>query len=372
MKNKKNVRLLLTGGHAATTALSVVEEVIRREGINYYWDIHWVGTKKAIEGKDVLTLESEIFSRIDINKYSITAGRLQRKFSVWTLPSLLKIPIGFIQSLIILLQIKPNVILSFGGYAALPVVVAGYMLRIPVILHDQTAGIGRANKLSLPFAKCIAVSRDSALELSKKAALIGNPVMTQITEVAEKEELSKPPVIFILGGSRGSVSLNKLIERILKKLLSDFKLIHITGPIDYVKFTNLRKNLSSKYKSNYEVYSRVDPMQIDGVYKRADIVISRAGANTVSEIITTKRPSILIPLTISAGYDQPANAHYAKEFGIAKVLDQSDLTPGELLEIIKEVLSEWKNIVKNVKGKKNFDLNASKKLVDLVEDNLGV
>ena len=372
MKNKKNVKLVLTGGHAATTALSIVEEVIRREGRKYCWDIYWIGTKKAIEGKNVHTLESEIFSKIGVKKYSIVAGRLQRKLSIWTLPSLLKMPLGFTQALAVLLRVKPDVILSFGGYAAFPVVVVGSLLRIPVILHDQTAGIGRANRLSLPFAKFVAVSRKGALSLSKKAILIGNPVMTQITEISEKEKLSRPPVVFVLGGSRGSTALNKLIESVLKKLLIDFRLIHIVGPIDYSKFVKLRKGLPSKLKNNYEIYDRIDPMQIDGVYKRADIVVSRAGANTVSEIMATKRPAILIPLPISAPYDQSANAQNAKEFGIATVLDQSDLTPMVLLETIKSVLNSWKSVVGATKGKKTPDLKASKKLVDLVEDSIGV
>src|SRR3990172_9724478 len=148
---KKNLRIVLTGGHAATTALSVVEEI---EVHHPDWEIHWIGVQRAFEGKKIPTLEANIFSsKLNVKVHHIIAGRLQKKFTRWTLYSLLKLPLGFFYSLKLLLKIKPAVVLSFGGFAAYPVVVVTWLMRVPVIIHDQSTVAGRANIRSAFFAK---------------------------------------------------------------------------------------------------------------------------------------------------------------------------------------------------------------------------
>src|SRR5260221_10516561 len=149
--------ILLTGGHAGTTALSVIEEFQSREDTRD-WKIFWIGAQHAVEGKKTPTLESQILPKLGITSYSIIMGRLQRKFTRYTLASLIKIPFGFIHALYLLKKIKPQVILSFGGFAAYPVVVVGSLLKIPVVIHDQTAAAGRANMFSARFAKKVAIS----------------------------------------------------------------------------------------------------------------------------------------------------------------------------------------------------------------------
>lgn len=149
-KVAKEIRIVLTGGHAGTTAIAVIEELIRRREIN--WDIYWIGAKKAFEGKSISTLESLHLPKLGVKHYTIISGRLQRKFTPWTIPSLIKIPISFFHAWKVLKQINPRVIISFGGYSAFPVVVAGALKRIPTVIHEQTAAVGRANKLSALFA----------------------------------------------------------------------------------------------------------------------------------------------------------------------------------------------------------------------------
>lgn len=121
-KKEKARKIVLTGGHAATTAVATVEEILRRRE---NWGLYWLGAKNAIEGKDVPTLDVEIFPKLSVSFNPIYAGRIQRKFSIWTIPSLLKIPVGFIQSLFLLKKIKPDLILSFGGFVSFPVVFWG-------------------------------------------------------------------------------------------------------------------------------------------------------------------------------------------------------------------------------------------------------
>ena len=364
-QDKEKDKIVLTGGHAATTALATVEELIRRGG----WDIYWIGAKTAIEGKDIPTLESEIFPKIGIRSYKIISGRIQRKLTFWTLPSLIKIPFGFIHAIFLLLKIRPKIILSFGGFASFPVVVIGFCLRIPIVVHEQTSAAGRANKLSARFAKRIVLARESSKNYfpSNKCKVVGNPLLTQIAEIEPKDKIGKPPTLFVTGGSRGSQTINTFVLKALDKLLKKYIVIHQTGFLDYKKINKLRKSLPKDLKERYEVYPVLDPMDIDGVYKRADIIVARAGANTVSEIIATKRPSVLIPIPWAYGNEQVKNAEFAEKFGLVTILNQETLSESVLFDAVKGIENNWKNIIKDVKGKKSPDIGASKKLVNLLE-----
>lgn len=364
-------KIFLTGGHAATTAIAVVEEIIRRYQ-NKPLEIYWIGVKNAFEGKSIPTLDWIHFSKLGIKTYFIKTGRLQRKFTFWTIPSILKIPLGFLHTFFLILKIRPDVVVSFGGFAAFPVILAARILGIPSLLHEQTAAIGRANFFSLPFVNKVALARRQSLRYikakSSKLRVIGNPIMTQILEVPVKEKISKLPVIYVTGGSRGSQKINQALKPILNKLLEKFHVIHQTGLIDYQHFRRLKKKLPSKLGLKYEVYPVIDPMQVDGVYKRSDIIISRAGANTVAEIMVVKRPSILIPIPFSYLDEQTKNADIAKEFGIAKVIKEEDLLPERLLREIEDLYLNWKKYVKRSLDKVSPDVNASSSFVDLIEE----
>lgn len=372
-QSKKVKKIILTGGHGATTALSVTEELIRRSVDKKPWEIYWVGSRYAMEGKNVPTLGSAAIPKLGVKFQPIVSGRLQTKFSLWTIPSLVKIPFGFFHALKILLNIKPDLILSFGGFAAYPVVVVGAILKVPIVLHEQTMVAGRANKMSAPFANKIALARRESKKYfpEGKCVVLGNPIMTQIEQIAPKEKLGIPPTIYITGGSTGAQAVNKTIVQILPQLLKEFKVVHHTGLLDFGKFKSIKEKLPVRLKKNYEVYDLIDPMQIDGVYKRADIIIARSGANTVSEIISTKRPAILIPLPYSYLDEQVKNAEFAKQFGIARVLEQDGLTPKKLFAEINDTRKNWKKIVEKVLLKLSPDKNAARKLVDLVEEVSG-
>jgi UDP-N-acetylglucosamine--N-acetylmuramyl-(pentapeptide) pyrophosphoryl-undecaprenol N-acetylglucosamine transferase len=161
-----------------------------------------------------------------------------------------------------------------------------------------------------------------------------------------------------------------VVEELIDKLLDSYRVIHQTGPVGFKRISKKRDKMPAVMKENYEVYERIDPMQIDGVYKRADIIVARAGANTVSEIMIVKRPAILIPLPLSSASDQPANARMAQDFGIVKVINQDELSQRKLLEEINNLKENWKKMVDGVKDKKVGDTLASLKLVDLLEETL--
>ena len=371
MKQKQKVKnnIILTGGHAGTTALAVSEELIRRSGKKYNWDIYWIGPKYAMEGEKIPTLASIALPKKGVTFHTIITGRLQRKFTKWTLVSFLKTPLGLLHALYLINKIEPDIILSFGGYASFPIVIIGWLLRIPILFHDQTYSFNRSTRLTSFFAKKILVSRKKSLEYYPKDKIVitGNPLMTQILDVKPKYKLSDFSTIYITGGSTGAKAINSLIKKVLVELLKENFLIHQTGYLDYNEFLEIRNRLSEKLRDNYEVYKFIDPMQVDGIYKRADIIISRAGANTVSEIITTKRPAILIPLVIGRHDEQRKNAIYAEKFGIAKVLDQDKITEKILIKEIDNIKKNYTKIVEKVKNKQSPDIQAAVKVVNIIE-----
>ncbi|OGM01859.1 hypothetical protein A2115_00190 [Candidatus Woesebacteria bacterium GWA1_41_8] len=367
MQEAKPIKILLTGGHAATTAISVVEELIRRQK-SFPSEIYWIGAKAAVEGKALAPLEASVFPGLGVSTHTIPAGRLQRRFSLYTIPSLAKIPWGFFKALGLVERISPDIILSFGAYAAFPVVLAGWLKGIPVVLHEQTVTAGLANRLSSPFASKIALADRGSLRFfpKGKCVLVGNPIMTQIAEIEPKKTLSIPPTILVIGGSRGSSTINGLVEPILERLLGDYVLIHLTGSLDFEKFKEKRNTLPKALRLRYEVFSQIDPMQMDGVYKRADILVGRSGANTVSEILTIKIPSILIPIPFSYRDEQTKNAKAAQKVGIAKLISQDEVTSEMLFEEVKKSVSGWNKIIERAAAYKSFDKGASSRLVDLV------
>ena len=359
------MNIILTGGHAATTAAAVAEEIISQKK---NWKLYFIGAKGAIEGKSVATLESEIMPRLGVEFLPVKTGRIQRKFSRWTIPALLRTPVGFIQSFYYLLKYRPQVVLSFGGYASFPVVFSAWLLRIPVIVHEQTSASGRANKMAIPFASKIVLAREESLAYFplSKSVVTGNPVMKDVAGIGMKKELSHPPVLFITGGSRGSQSINEIVEKCLIDLLSKFRVYHQTGDLDFARFNHIKGQLPRNLSLNYFVFSRIDPLKISETYEKSDIVLSRAGANTVSEIMTVRRPAVLVPLPISYLDEQTKNALSAESFGIARIIYQKDLTPEGLVDGLDEILTHRGEILEAVAKKKGPDTHAAKSIVNTI------
>lgn len=368
MQNENKIKVLLTAGHAATTAYSLFERIT--EDMKN-WEVIWIGTKTAIEGSRVTTLEHKIFSGLKIKNFSIFSGRLQRRFGIWTIPSLFKLPIGFFQSLSILIKERPDVIVSFGGHVSIPVSFAGFILGIPIIVHEQTAAGGLANRIVGILAKRVAISRETSFDYfpRRKTILIGNLVRSEFTNVKPKVKMSAPPVVYITGGSRGSQILNESVLDILKELLSKYFIIHQTGEVDFEKFRNERNKLSGVAAQRYKVAPSFSTEEVVDIFKKADIVVSRAGANTVSEIIVARKPSVLIPIPWVQESEQLKNAQIAVDAGLSLVLTEDELTGESLLEKIEFIRAHWDSFSKNSeRGIESLDRNASGEMVKLIEE----
>lgn len=367
---KQTKKIVLTGGHAATTAYSVVEEIKKRKlGL----EIFWVGPKKAIEGREILTLSFQLLPKLGVCHCATIGGRLQRKWTVWTIPSLLKIPVSFVQSFLFLIKIRPSIIVSFGGYAAFPVVVCGWVLGIPIIIHEQTSSYGLANRISSFFARKIAIARDESRAFfpKKKVVLTGNPVMAKIVEVGRKENMGNPPTIYITGGSTGAQRINTSVDKILEILLTDFQVIHQTGELDFAYFKSRKEKLNEELKKNYNVEKFIEPDLVDRIFKKSDILVSRAGANTISEIMITARPSVIVPISWSRNGEQAKNAEAAKNAGIAVVIDENEITAEILLERIFFLKRNWKKMIASMNTNlAKLDTGASARMVDLIKEQI--
>lgn len=362
-------KIVFTGGHGATTALAVIEEIKSRK---YDWDIYWIGSRSAVEGRKEKTLEYEFFPKHGIKFLPIITGRFQRRFTFWTIPSILTIPIGFAQAFWHIFKIKPEVVLSFGGYSAFPVVVCAKLLGVKVVIHEQTSAAGRANLASKAFADKIALSRSDSLKYfpKNKCEITGNPISRRMFLIKKKGILGIHPVLYVTGGSRGSQSINSAVLEVLPELLKNFIVIHQTGEIDAQKFKNEKEILPKNISDNYIVFSRVSPDKIVTFFEKADIIISRSGANTVSDILAAKRPAIVVPLPISFMDEQTRNAEFLEKFGFTHIIPQEKLTGDRLLSEINKIISNYKMIVGKANKSSSPDKEASKKLVDIIREYL--
>lgn len=362
------LKILLTGGHAATTGIAVVEELKKRKDLGKV-EVFWIGSKTAIEGSKVPTIESKVLPQIGVNFIPITAGKLQTKFTIHTIPSIIKIPVGFIQAFWHLLKIKPKVVLSFGGYSSFPVVFWSWIFAIPVVLHEQTTVIGRASKASSFFARKIALARSESQKYfpSGKTVVTGNPLMKNIIAVRRKKVLSKNPRLLVIGGSRGSNFINELIMESLEDIIPLFSITHITGQSDFEKVKAFRDNLTDEIKRKYEVIESMSPLEVGSYYLESDVIISRSGANSVSEIIYVGRPTILIPLPRTFMSEQFKNAEYAEKFAPVSVFSEKESTRKTILKELERIKTNYQKLVSKETMSDNLDVNASKEVVDLLQ-----
>jgi len=362
------MKILLTGAHF-TPALAVIEELKKTRGVK----ITYVGRKTTLEGDKAQSVESKVLPTLGVKFIPIITGRLQRSLTIYTIPSLLKIPVGLLQAFWIILTEKPDVILSFGGYVSVPIVLMGWLWSVSIIVHEQTLVPGLANKITSLFADKIALSFEKDSSLSGKTILTGNPIRKEIlnpvknlssdfTRVFEYSKKEKLPVILIMGGNQGSHTINKVVEQCLGKLLKMSCIIHVTGDNKYNDFERLEGLGGREGLEGYVVKEWVGE-EIGGVYNKVDLVIARAGANTLTELAFLGKPALVIPLFYLYQDEQNKNAKYFESLNLVKILPQAKLSEKSLLENIKTLLGDLTNLkVKARMAKKAIIPDAAKRL----------
>lgn len=371
MQSKK---IVITGGHLAP-ALAVITELQKRGG----WEIYYLGRKTAMEESNTSSVESRVIPTLGVEFIPISTGRLQRRFTRYTIPSLLRIPLGFFQALMQLRRIKPDVICSFGGYVSVPIVVVGKLLRIPILTHEQTVVFGLASKIDSFFADKVAVSfKESLTHFPKsKVVLTGNPIREEIFKMENgkcpaEQDLAPPekmenglPIIYITGGGQGARVINEAVLAILPQLLEKYIVIHQCGDLDYENIQHTTNNIESTLRNRYFLVSYIDSKDIGWVFNKSSLIVSRAGANTICEIAALGKPALFIPIPWSYQDEQTKNAQMLVGAGTAEILPQTQLTGKTLLTEISQMMENLEKYQKNAqKAKSLITLDGGKKLVD--------
>lgn len=307
----------------------------------------------------------ELLEKEGVKVKSILTGKFRRYFSIYNILDLFKIPIGLLQSFWHLYILMPDIVFSKGGYGSVPVVIVAWIYRIPILTHESDVLPGLANRLASKLSKKIAISFAVTEKYfsQKKTTLIGNPIRLEVIEIclSSNEEnrekaknmfkiISQKPVIFILGGSQGAQKINELVLESLPKLLEKYEIIHQCGVKNY---ENILKKVS-KLPVNYHVFPFLDEEQMSLVYFLSDLVVSRAGAGSISEIAACAKPSILIPLPKSASGHQRENAFDYAKAGTTVVLEQFNLTTHLFLNEIDKILDDPELMQKMSDNAKEF------------------
>ena len=339
---KKNPRVVLAGGVSGghTFPLIAVAQSLQKKypgGIEYLF----IGSKGPVE--------SEAMAQQGIPAKYVLTGKWRRYFSLQNVIDLFKIPLGFFQALWYLFLFLPDAVFAKGGSASVPVVLAAWLYRIPIIIHDSDATVGYANRFLARFATRIAIAYPSAREFlpEKKTALTGNPVRQEITQGNKERALllsglsSEKPTLLVIGGSLGATVLNEIILKALPELLAKgIQVYHQTGKEHFEAI----KNAVIEYKitlgsGGYFPKDLLTAEELADALSLASVVLSRSGAGSVSDIAANKKATILVPFAAAANDEQRLNAYEIAKIGGALVLEEANLVEHILLEKIDELLS---------------------------------
>ena len=359
------MKIAIAGGHL-TPALSVIEALPKEAEVLY------IGRKHALEGDRAVSLEYEVITQKGINFAVLRTGRLQRTINRYTIPSLAKVPIGLAKSILILRKFKPDVVVGFGGYVSFPIVLAAKFLKIPIVIHEQTLEAGAANQFLARFADKICISFETSRKFfpKDKTILTGNPVRDTIVHPSKKFDFGEnKEIVFITGGSLGSHFINLLVEECLTKLLDNYIIVHQAGDSsefkDFEKLSILKEGLNNNKRGKYILSRFFSPSEIGSIIKRASLVVSRAGINTVSELITLQKPAFLIPIPFSQRDEQLKNAMVLKQLGLGEIVEQKNLNPNLFSDQINKMMEEIKSY-KIKDAKTEFPKNAAEKIVEII------
>lgn len=328
-------KIILTGGGTggSVTPLLALVPNFQSEG----WEVAWIGTHTGIE--------KNIVNQARLPYYSISSGKLRRYFSWQNLLDIFHIKIGFFQSLKLLLTLKPDVVMSAGGYVSVPVVWAAWFLRIPVAIHQQDIRPGLANKLMSLCASLITVTFEKSLQdYSEKAIWTGNPIRLEFIKAvhtSNRVDGSRPRILF-LGGGTGAHAINDLVQASISDLATQYEVYHLTGE----QTALMEKNLP-----HYQAYSFLNAQEMADIISEADVVITRAGLGTLTELSFLAKAIIIIPMPDS---HQEDNAYYFSKKGAAIILSQEQASTEKLLHNISELLDNPETLKEQQRAIKNI------------------
>ena len=320
-------RIILTGGGTAGHVTPNIALLPKLKELGY--DIQYIGSYNGIE--------KELIEQCGIPYHGISSGKLRRYFSLQNFTDPFRVLKGFSEAQKLIKSLKPDVIFSKGGFVSVPVVMAGKKCHVPTIIHESDMTPGLANKLSIPSATKVCCNFPETLSHlpKEKAVLTGCPIREELLSGNKEAALEfcgltpDKPIIMIVGGSLGAVAVNNAIRAILPELLKDFHVIHLCG-----------KGKMDESLQNLKGYVQFEYIQqeLKDLFALTDIVISRAGANAICEILALHKPNLLIPLSANASRgDQILNARSFERQGFSVVLEEEELTNEVLLTTIQKL-----------------------------------
>ena len=349
-------RIVLTGGGTAghvTPNIALIPE-LQNQG----YDVHYIGSYQGMERR---LIEDQ-----NIPYYGISSGKLRRYIDIKNLSDPFKVVKGLGQALHLLGKIRPDVVFSKGGFVSVPVVLAAKMRRIPCVIHESDMTPGLANKICIPCAMRVCTNFPETMKHlpPDKAVLTGSPIRQELFEGDRRKGLEfcgfneGKPVLLIMGGSLGAAAVNNAVRNILPKLLHEFQVVHLCG----------KDKLDSTLDGvkGYVQYEYIKE-ELRDLLAAADVLISRAGANAICEILALRKPNILIPLpAASSRGDQILNAASFEKSGYSVVIQEEDITDEGLYET---VLSLYEDREKYINQMKKSQLNNSiEKIVGLINE----
>lgn len=320
-------RIILTGGGTAGHVTPNIALIPRLRELGY--DIQYVGSYTGIE--------KELIEPFGIPYHGISSGKLRRYFSLQNFTDPFRVLKGFREARKLIKELKPDVIFSKGGFVSVPVVLAGKKGKVPVIIHESDMTPGLANKIAIPSASKVCCNFPETLEClpEGKAVLTGSPIRQELlsgNKIAAMDMCgftADKPVILVIGGSLGSVIVNNAVREALPDLLNNFQVIHLCG-----------KGKTDESLNGMKGYCQFEYIknELRDIFALADIVISRAGANAICELLALRKPNLLIPLSAKASRgDQILNARSFERQGFSLVIEEENLSRESLLQAVQNL-----------------------------------
>lgn len=350
-------KIVLTGGGTAGHVTPNIALLPKLKEAGY--EIYYIGSYEGIERK--------LIESYEIPYYGISSGKLRRYFDWKNFSDPFKVLKGYGQAISILKKLKPDVVFSKGGFVSVPVVMAAKHCKIPAIIHESDMTPGLANKLAIPSATKVCCNFPETLQYlpEGKAVLTGSPIRSELLKGDKVHALNfignftaKKPTLMVIGGSIGSVVINDTVRKALPELLKEYQVVHLCGK------GNLALELDGT--QGYVQYEYIKE-ELNDLFALADIVISRAGANAICELLALHKPNILIPLSAAASRgDQILNARSFEKQGFSYVLEEEKLTEETLLEAIRQVEEKKNSYRKAMEASSRID--SVTKVFELIEE----
>ena len=322
------------------------------------YEISYIGSYAGIE-KELITAQG-------VTYYGISSGKLRRYFNLKNFTDPFRVIKGYFQAKKLLKKIKPDVVFSKGGFVSVPVVRASKKCKIPCIIHESDMTPGLANRLAFSSATKICANFPETLNYlpKEKAVLTGSPIRKELFTGNKIKGLdfcgftANKPVILVVGGSTGAAAVNTAVRNLLPTLLQQFQIIHLCG--------KGKTDEAYNGKEGYVQYEYISE-ELKDLFAAADIILSRAGANAICELLALKKPHVLIPLSAAASRgDQILNAESFERQGFSYVLKEEDVTNETLLSAINSV---YENREKYVAAMKESKLNhAIETITDMIKE----